>query len=493
MNSRRLRLLWAIPCVSMLIPVAAIGQQQSVKPGINDSFVDPNAGEYVERFEIESREVFNHRQAILRVCNVQPGQAVADIGAGTGLFTRLLSDAVGSEGQVIAVDIADNFLTHIRQTSEQLGQTNVRTILATAESTELAENSIDLAFICDTYHHFEYPQKTLASLHQALKPGGRIILIDFKRIPGISRQWTLDHVRAGQEVFEREITDSGFDKTREVSGILEENYMVEFTKVDLPALEPQGSSTAGETDELGLPELPSGPLGKMIQLGRDLVENTATHPLSQSFVGNALNCTSCHLQNGTDPRAATFLGVATAYPAWAPREGRVITLEDRVLNCFMRSCNGTRPPLGSEVSVAITTYITWLSTGQPVQMNAQRSLGPNAVPGIALKADQANREQGAELFADRCAGCHGDDGQGDQENPPVWGPQSYNDGAGLANVPKLASWLKVAMPPDDTDLTDQQALDIADYVNSWSRPAFVLADHLPAPAALGEYNSEHQP
>ncbi len=208
----------------------ASAQDQSVKPGINDSFQDPNAGEYVERFEVESREVFNHRHAILRACQIQPGQTVADIGAGTGLFTRLLSDAVGKEGRVIAVDIAANFLDHIRQTSEQLGQANVETVLATAESTELPENSIDVAYICDTYHHFEFPQKTLASLHRAIKPAGRIILIDFHRIPGKSRQWTLDHVRAGQEVFERELTEAGFVKTREVSDILEENYMVEFTK-----------------------------------------------------------------------------------------------------------------------------------------------------------------------------------------------------------------------------------------------------------------------
>lgn len=115
--------------------------------------------------------------------------------------------------------------------------------------------------------------------------------------------------------------------------------------------------------------LPKGPLGDTIKLGRLLVEQTAKHPLSKPFVGNDLNCTSCHLKNGTDTKAATFIGVATAYPAWSPREQRVITLEDRILNCFMRSCNGIRPPLGSEVSVAITAYITWLSTDQPLRMN----------------------------------------------------------------------------------------------------------------------------
>lgn len=237
--------------------------------------------------------------------------------------------------------------------------------------------------------------------------------------------------------------------------------------------------------------LPSGPLGETIERGRILVEQTATHPLTKPFVGNALNCTSCHLKNGTDPKAATFIGVATAYPAWSPREKRVITLEDRILNCFMRSCNGTRPPLGSEVSVSIAAYITWLSTDQPLKMNAERSLGPNAVPSLKLDVRQADRARGKALYADRCASCHGHDGQGDDDNPPVWGLRSYNDGAGLADTVKLASWLKVAMPLDDTDLSDQEALDIAAHVNSHDRPKFRLREHLPEKTRLGEYNSRH--
>src|SRR5690606_17872941 len=158
-------------------------QEKSVKPGINDAFRSPNAQEFVERFETESREVFQHRRKILEACRIEPGQTVADIGAGTGLFTRMLSDAVGDKGRVIAVDIAKEFLDHIQATSAKLGQKNVETVLCTADSTELPENSVDVAFICDTYHHFEFPLKTMASLRRALKPGGRVIVIDFHRIP----------------------------------------------------------------------------------------------------------------------------------------------------------------------------------------------------------------------------------------------------------------------------------------------------------------------
>jgi thiosulfate dehydrogenase len=239
--------------------------------------------------------------------------------------------------------------------------------------------------------------------------------------------------------------------------------------------------------------LPPGPLGETVERGRVLVEQTATHPLTKPFVGNALNCTSCHLENGTDPRAATFLGVATAYPAWAPREKRVITLEERILNCFMRSCNGIRPPLGSEVSVSIAAYITWLSEGQPLKMNAARSLGPNAVSQLKPEDRQVDRARGKALYSRRCAECHGDDGQGDEDNPPVWGARSYNDGAGLAEVSKLASWLKVAMPLGAANLTDQEAFDIAAYVDSHDRPKFRLQDHLPETTRLGEYNSGAKP
>lgn len=235
--------------------------------------------------------------------------------------------------------------------------------------------------------------------------------------------------------------------------------------------------------------IPQGPLGDTIRLGRELVEHTKSHPKSKAFVGNSLNCTACHLKNGTDLKAASFVDVATAYPAWSPREKRVITLEDRILNCFMRSCDGIRPPLGSEVSVAIAAYITWLSAESPIRMNGERPAGPHAVVKLKVDLKQANPERGAKLYAARCSSCHGDAGQGDEDSPPVWGPESYNDGAGLAQVDQLAAWLKVAMPLDETDLRDDEALDVAAFVNSHQRPKFILKEHLPPPDQLGTYNS----
>lgn len=237
-------------------------------------------------------------------------------------------------------------------------------------------------------------------------------------------------------------------------------------------------------------DLPPGELGKVVQLGREIVEKTNTHPLSKAYVGNDLTCSSCHLKAGTHPEAATFLGVATSYPAWSPREGRVITLEDRSLNCFMRSMNGVRPPLGSEVSVAITAYITWLSSELPVRMNAKKPLGPFAVKPLAIDVAKANIERGRKIYQHQCADCHGDDGAGGDEGPPVWGERSFNQGAGLSQNDKLAAWLKVAMPLDEPHLSEQEALDVAAFINSHPRPKFVLKDHLPPADRLGEFNQQ---
>lgn len=219
-------------CLALALTAALQAQETSVKPGINDKFLDPRlkVGEWTQKFETESREIFHERARIVAALGLKPGMAVADIGAGTGLFTLPFAQAVGAGGQVYAVEIARNFLEHIRARAQQAQAANVQTILGTEKSVELPAASIDLAFICDVYHHFEYPQASLATLHQALKPGGTLALIDFKRIPGVSSDFILGHVRAGQAVFEAEIAAAGFEKVEEVTGLLKENYFVKFRR-----------------------------------------------------------------------------------------------------------------------------------------------------------------------------------------------------------------------------------------------------------------------
>jgi len=225
-----IRTLSAAVMLAAQLFTTLVAQEQSVRPGINDTFRDPDPKQFTERFEIESREVFAKRNEILAAISLKPTDTIADIGAGTGLFTRLFASQLGPEGRVIAVDIAQKFLDHIELTCREQGLRNVETLLCKEDSTELPPESVDVAFICDTYHHFEFPQKTMTSLLKALKPGGRVIVIDFERIEGESTEWTMSHVRAGQEVFEAEILKAGFQKADEVKDLLKENYMVVFEK-----------------------------------------------------------------------------------------------------------------------------------------------------------------------------------------------------------------------------------------------------------------------
>lgn len=205
-------------------------QENSVKPGINDSFQDPNASQYVERFEREGREVYDQREKIIEACEIKPGMVIADVGAGTGLFTRLLSKATGDEGKVYAVDIAENFIEHITELAKEEGLSNVEGVVCKPDFVNLPPNSVDLVYICDTYHHFEFPYKTMASIHRALKPDGRVVLVEFAREEGKSSEWIMGHVRAGQEVFTQEVMDSGFAQIKEVKGFFKESYMVHFNK-----------------------------------------------------------------------------------------------------------------------------------------------------------------------------------------------------------------------------------------------------------------------
>ena len=206
---------------------------KSVRPGINDRFVDPELKieEWIGRFEVESREVFAAREEILRACEIKPGDRVADIGAGTGLYSRLFSKSVGEEGWVFAVDISLKFLEHISSKFAEEKLQNLTCVLCSDRSVRLPPESVDLVFVCDTYHHFEFPGSTLASIHRALKPEGRLIVIDFDRIPGKSREFILGHVRAGKQVFIDEIQEAGFKFEREIRiPQLEENYLLRFRK-----------------------------------------------------------------------------------------------------------------------------------------------------------------------------------------------------------------------------------------------------------------------
>lgn len=219
--------------MSVALLAACAVPEASVKPGINKSFTDPDldVDKFVERFETESREVFAHRSRIARAVGLRDGMAVADVGAGTGIFVDFFARDVTKNGKVYAVEIAPKFVARLAARAKGRGMTQVETVLCTERDVNLDAASVDVVFTCDTYHHFEYPKSTLASIHRALRPGGRFVVVDFERIPGVSREWTLGHVRCGKATVVQEVTDAGFELTAEkpIEG-LRENYFLEFTK-----------------------------------------------------------------------------------------------------------------------------------------------------------------------------------------------------------------------------------------------------------------------
>ena len=231
---RRSMSIWAFPVFMVGILCAAtmgFAQEASVKPGINDSFKDPDVSFYVNLFEGESRAIFKNRNEIIDVLELEAGTDVADIGAGTGFFSRMMAHKVG-RGTVYAVDIAENFVEHIDELSKKEGLKNLKAIVCSERSVDLPENSIDVAFICDVYHHFEFPFDTMASLSKAMRPGGRLVIVDFERVRGVSRDWTLGHVRCGKGTVTDEVKDSGFDFVEEIDLGMPEQWVRVYRKRD---------------------------------------------------------------------------------------------------------------------------------------------------------------------------------------------------------------------------------------------------------------------
>jgi ubiquinone/menaquinone biosynthesis C-methylase UbiE len=200
---------------------------------INKPFQAPDVSEWAKRFESESREVYNQRGAIVEALGLKPGMAIADVGAGTGLFTRLFADRVGPEGKVYAVEISPGFLKHIADEARKQGKPQIRPVLGTQDATNLPPGSIDVAFLCDTYHHLEHPGRVLATIHRALRPGGRLVVVDFDRREGVSTDFVLKHIRAGKLQFLSEIGAAGFERIASPDAPkLAENFFVEFRRVE---------------------------------------------------------------------------------------------------------------------------------------------------------------------------------------------------------------------------------------------------------------------
>ena len=230
-TSNRLRLL-------TLVALLAAGYAQhggaqpapaGADPRINERFYDPKPGEWMPRFEGESREIYARRSDIVAAAGVKPGMTVADVGAGSGFMAILFAQAVGPSGRVIAAEISRPFATAIALRAKNEGVHNLTTVVGTQTETGLPADGVDIVFTSDVYHHFEQVAATLASIRRALKSGGRFIVVDFQRIPGVSPQNTLDHVRAGKETVIEEVLAAGFRLREDVSSLnLKSNYYLIF-------------------------------------------------------------------------------------------------------------------------------------------------------------------------------------------------------------------------------------------------------------------------
>lgn len=257
---------------------------------------------------------------------------------------------------------------------------------------------------------------------------------------------------------------------------------------------------------------PDGELGHMVKLGETLMAQTGTHPMSAKYVTNKLSCKNCH-PAGDDGRAGTkttptssLLGAAAAYPAFSSKQGVIITLQDRISDCFMDCMSGPRSPIDSDVNIALTAYITWLSHKTQIKMNPRQPVsmltdttwyeGKKKFTTIQKKATHKNYLSGEKKYRNACASCHGIHGQGTQAAPPLWGKDkqghwlSYNANSGLAALHKAATWIQQNMPfGNEGTLSDQDAADIALYVCAQPREPFDTKKALRLTKGL--YRSKH--
>lgn len=206
-------------------------KEAQVPPGINDTWRNPNIDPLVKSLEAESREIYRQSDNLATLVGPLPGSAIADIGAGSGFMALEFARLVGPKGRVLAVDINPKMMERLAGLAKEKGLGHLETIVGKDNDPLLKANSVDIVFVCDTYHHFEYPKTMLKAIHKALRPGGQIVLVEFNRVQGKSQGWVLEHVRGGEEEFKKEITGAGFELIN-VHHVpwLTENYVLRFRK-----------------------------------------------------------------------------------------------------------------------------------------------------------------------------------------------------------------------------------------------------------------------
>ncbi|HSH25553.1 MAG TPA: c-type cytochrome [Massilibacterium sp.] len=238
--------------------------------------------------------------------------------------------------------------------------------------------------------------------------------------------------------------------------------------------ESSGEETKSETlvfDPPSIDDLEEGPVKDAVQRGHDLTVNTAE--LLPDNVGNKLSCISCHADAGLNEQEIPLVGFVTQTPMYRGREAKVLNTEDRINECFARSMNGKFLDPDGEDMRALVSYFNFIAEGVPmgakdIPWRGQNDLKELTVPDV---------NNGQDIYQNSCLSCHGDNGQGTQAGPPVFGPDSYNDGAGLARLSKLGGFIQRNMPKGaGGSLSEQEAIDVAAYILMQERPEYAGKD-----------------
>ncbi|MDF2157344.1 c-type cytochrome [Algoriphagus sp. CAU 1675] len=231
------------------------------------------------------------------------------------------------------------------------------------------------------------------------------------------------------------------------------------------------------------------PNAEDIKYGKELIANTAAYLGPNGKVkklSNGLNCQNCHLQAGTAPLGNNYSAVSSTYPKVRARSGKSEDIPKRINDCFERSLNGNALELESKEMIAMVAYMEWLGKDVPKGEKPKGS-GIYALPLLDRAADPI---KGKTVYENQCQSCHGADGQGMPKQdgsgyiyPPLWGDHSYNSGAGLYRLSRFAGYVRANMPLGATYenplITDEEAWDVAAYVNSLERPSKSLAGDWP--------------
>jgi len=217
-------------------------------------------------------------------------------------------------------------------------------------------------------------------------------------------------------------------------------------------------------------DIPNNQYGDMIRLGRDVFTNTPKY--AAGYSGNGLSCVNCHLDRGRLGGSSPLWAAYVSYPAFRKKTGAVSTYEERIQGCFKYSMNGKPPPSGSKELTALVTYSYWLATGAPTG----KKMTGAGYTALAKPPKAPDMQRGAQVFAANCALCHGKNGEGTRSGdgyafPPLWGDDSFNWGAGMHRINTAAAFIKANMPLGrGNSLSDQDAWDVAAFLNSHERP-----------------------